>query len=233
MRVSLSAQHLCYGIQQHKKKPPASLFSGGGIAVRLPWLRSAPAGASKCTRTRNGPRNPRALGNRSQNLARHEFFHGVTAISFARNSNRRLNSCQALRLPRSVYRDSADCRAGDRGRAIEGDVLIGCSQETGMATTKRAFMKLTEAPEIVTWPETRYVFIEKIGPFQDIAPQAWQDLHQLVPGISEHNRLIGYMSLYKVGPKIYRAGVSLAATPIRLPENGTLLKLTRSIWPRF
>ena len=80
-------------------------------------------------------------------------------------------------------------------------------------------MKLTEAPEIVTWPETRYVFIEKIGPFQQTAPQAWQDLHQLVPGISEDNKITGYMSLYKVGPKIYRAGVSLAAAPIRLPEN--------------
>jgi effector-binding domain-containing protein len=88
-----------------------------------------------------------------------------------------------------------------------------------MATTKRAFMKLTEAPEIVTWPETRYVFIEKIGPFQDTAPQAWQNLHQLVPGISEHNKITGYMSLYKVGPKTYRAGVSLGAEPIRLPEN--------------
>ena len=102
-----------------------------------------------------------------------------------------------------------------------------------MATAERAFMRLTEAPEILTWPETHYVFIEKIGPFQQTAPQAWQELHQLVPRISEDNKITGYMSLYKVAAKIYRAGVSLAATPIRLPENGTLLKLTRSIWPRF
>lgn len=31
-------------------------------------------------------------------------------------------------------------------------------------------MKLTEQPEIVTWPETHYVFIEKAGPFQTTAP---------------------------------------------------------------
>jgi effector-binding domain-containing protein len=88
-----------------------------------------------------------------------------------------------------------------------------------MATTKRAFMKLTEAPEIVTWPETRYVFIEKIGPFQQTAPQAWQELHRLVPGISEDNKITGYLSLYKIWPKIYRAGVALATTPVRLPES--------------
>jgi len=27
-------------------------------------------------------------------------------------------------------------------------------------------MNLTEVPETVTWPETHYVFVEKIGPFQ-------------------------------------------------------------------
>jgi effector-binding domain-containing protein len=78
-------------------------------------------------------------------------------------------------------------------------------------------MNLTQEPEIVTWPETHYVFLEKIGPFQNIAPQAWQNLHQLVAGISEHNKIMGYLSLYKVQPKIYRAGVSLAAKPVKLP----------------
>src|SRR5258708_13156938 len=78
-------------------------------------------------------------------------------------------------------------------------------------------MNLTEEPEIVTRPETDYVFIEKVGPFQNVAPQAWQSLHQLVSGIAEHSKITGYMSLYKVQPKIYRAGVSLAAAPVKLP----------------
>ncbi len=38
-------------------------------------------------------------------------------------------------------------------------------------------MNLTEDPELVTWPATHYVFIEKIGPFQKTAQQAWQELH--------------------------------------------------------
>jgi len=63
-----------------------------------------------------------------------------------------------------------------------------------MAMAKRA-MNLTEEPNTVTWPETHYVFIEKIGPFQDNAPQAWQNLHQIIPGISEHNKITGYSSL--------------------------------------
>jgi hypothetical protein len=67
-------------------------------------------------------------------------------------------------------------------------------------------MNLTQEPEIVTWPETQYVFLEKIGPFENTAPQAWQNLHQLISGISEPSKITGYLSLYKVQPKIYRAG---------------------------
>src|SRR5260370_19631795 len=94
-------------------------------------------------------------------------------------------------------------------------------------------MRRAEEPEIVTWPEMHYIFIEKIGPFQDTAGQAWQELHKLVPGISEHNKITGYMSLYKVGPKVYRAGVSLAAEPKNLPEKLTYEKFKGGKYSRF
>jgi len=94
-------------------------------------------------------------------------------------------------------------------------------------------MNLTEEPEIVTWPETHYVFIEKIGLFQNTAPQAWQNLHQLVSGISEHNKITGYLSLYKVQPKIYRAGVSLAAAPVKLPAGLDYAKFKGGKYSRF
>lgn len=79
-------------------------------------------------------------------------------------------------------------------------------------------MNLTETPETVNWPPMHYVFIEKVGPFMENAPQAWQDLHKLVPGIAEQNQITGYTSLYKAGPKIYRAGVSVEAPPKKLPD---------------
>jgi effector-binding domain-containing protein len=102
-----------------------------------------------------------------------------------------------------------------------------------MATAKKASIKLTQEPETVTWRETHYVFIEKIGPFQDTAPKAWQELHPLVPAISEHNEIKGYMSLYKVGPKLYRAGVSLAAEPKNLPGTLTYEKFKGGKYSRF
>jgi len=110
-------------------------------------------------------------------------------------------------------------------------------------------MNLTQNPEVVNWPETHYVYLEKVGPFQDTAPKAWQELHQFLPKISEHNKVTGFMSLYKVAPKIYRAGVSVDAAPKNLPTglqyanfrwqvqqirfDRTVFATPRSIRPRF
>ena len=86
-----------------------------------------------------------------------------------------------------------------------------------MAIAKSESMKLTQEPEIVTWPEMDYVYVEAVGPFMTSAPEAWGQLHKLTDAIAEHNKITGYTSLYKVGPKIYRAGVSIAEAPKNLP----------------
>jgi effector-binding domain-containing protein len=79
-------------------------------------------------------------------------------------------------------------------------------------------MNLSLEPEIVNWPAIHYVFVEKAGPFQETAGQAWQNAHTFVPELSKKNQITKYMSLYKMGPKIYRAGFGLAAPPVDLPE---------------
>lgn len=94
-------------------------------------------------------------------------------------------------------------------------------------------MNLTQEPEIVTWPETHYVFVEKVGPFMNTAPQAWQQVHQFVPAIAEPNEINGYMSLYKMGPKVYRAGVSVTAPPKEVPDGLNYVKFPGGKYSRF
>jgi predicted transcriptional regulator YdeE len=94
-------------------------------------------------------------------------------------------------------------------------------------------MNLTEKPEVVTWPETHYVFLERIGPFMQTAPQAWQHLHAQVVGVAEKNKITGYLSLYKMGPKVYRAGLSLAAPPVELPDGLEYTKFNGGKYSRF
>ena len=100
-------------------------------------------------------------------------------------------------------------------------------------TTPKPSLQLTTTPETVTWPEIHYVFVEKSGPFENTAPQAWQELHQLVPAVEQHNQITGYTSLYRVSALIYRAGLSLAAEPRNLPAGLRYSKFPGGRYARF
>ncbi len=94
-------------------------------------------------------------------------------------------------------------------------------------------MQLTEVPEIVTWPETYYVFVEKVGPFQINAPAAWKEFHALLPALSQHNVIKSRTTLYKSGANVYRAGVSLAAAVEHLPDGLSYEKFAGGKYSRF
>jgi predicted transcriptional regulator YdeE len=94
-------------------------------------------------------------------------------------------------------------------------------------------MNLTLEPEVVTWPETHYAYVEAIGPFMQNAPGAWQKAHTFLPALSEHHQITGYMSLYKMGPQVYRAGFALAAAPKELPAGLTYQKFPGGKYSRF
>ena len=94
-------------------------------------------------------------------------------------------------------------------------------------------MNLTSDPQVVHFPATHYVFVEKTGPFQNTAPAAWQSAHAFVPELSKKNQIAGYMSLYKMGPKVYRAGFALAGPPVDLPHGLAYEKFNGGKFVRF
>lgn len=95
-------------------------------------------------------------------------------------------------------------------------------------------MNLTLEPEIVHWPETHYVFVEKVGPVMQNAPAAWGEAHASSPAVLEHNEIRQYTSLYRMGPpNIYRAGFGLAAPPKDLPEGLSYEKFPGGKYSRF
>lgn len=74
-------------------------------------------------------------------------------------------------------------------------------------------MSLNETASTIYWPETHYVFLEKIGPFPVNAPQAWQEFHHFMPTLQAQYKVTGAISLYKCAGEIYRAGYTLASAP--------------------
>jgi hypothetical protein len=86
---------------------------------------------------------------------------------------------------------------------------------------KESTMNLTERGDIIQWPETHYVFVEKTGPIPKIAPEAWQMAYSLAPQLAEENQIVGYMSLYRTNPNVYRAGFQVAEEPVEVPAGLT------------
>lgn len=94
-------------------------------------------------------------------------------------------------------------------------------------------MNLTPEPEVVNFPAAHYVFVEKVGSFTEIAPAAWQNAHTFVPELSKKNQITGAMSLYKMGPNVYRAGFMLAAPPLDLPQGMAYEEVKGGKYSRF
>ena len=67
----------------------------------------------------------------------------------------------------------------------------------------------------------------------ETAGKAWQEAHALLPELMKKNQVTGYMSLYKMGPKVYRAGFALPAPPVDLPEGLTYEVFAGGKYSRF
>ena len=89
-------------------------------------------------------------------------------------------------------------------------------------------------PEYVTWPSSHYVFIEKVGPFQQTAPAAWQEFHQSVGDLIEELGFVAMSALYKIEPKmVYRAGAMVKTAPKDLPPGFSYEKFLGGSYAKF
>jgi hypothetical protein len=93
-------------------------------------------------------------------------------------------------------------------------------------------MKLTEKPTIVNWPETHYVFLEKVGPFQNTAPAAWQELQKLIPSLSEQNSDWLHQPVQSAGPNLPRRRFR-GRPPKELPEGVRYEKFKGGKYSKF
>jgi DNA gyrase inhibitor GyrI len=95
-------------------------------------------------------------------------------------------------------------------------------------------MDLTKAPDFVTWPKTIYCYVEKVAPFPTNAAQAWKELHETLPTLSEQGKLTHhFFSRYKIEGAIYRAGVALTDVLSKLPGQLRCETFTGGKYARF
>ncbi len=89
---------------------------------------------------------------------------------------------------------------------------------------KQVAMNLSAEFEPVSRPLTHYVFLERHGPFAEVAPPLWNDLMPLL-GKLDQQQVREYLGLSGIDKSkagedtmIYQAGVALAQEPDKLPN---------------
>lgn len=123
-----------------------------------------------------------------------------------------------------AFRKLLEMNPGDfrkLGKAQQHEVIYALSRPRPL---KEITMNLTPNFETVTRPLTHYVFLEKRGPFAEVAPPLWNELMPLLPRIDQQQirEYLGVSGIDKSRPgedaMIYQAGVSCAEEPGDLPD---------------
>jgi AraC-like DNA-binding protein/DNA gyrase inhibitor GyrI len=104
---------------------------------------------------------------------------------------------------------------------------------------KETAMNLTAEFETVSRPLTHYVFIEKRGPFPEVAPPLWNELHPMLPKLdqSKIREYLGLSGIDRSRPgedsMIYEAGVSMTEEPETLPAGMRHREIKSGRYARF
>ena len=122
-----------------------------------------------------------------------------------------------------TVRKTLDLTPGDfrnLGKDAQNTLIYDLSQPR---YPKEVDVNLTTEIETVTRPVTHYVFLEKRGPFGEVAPPLWNQLGPLLPRLDQHQirEYLGISGIDKSRPgedaMIYQAGVALDREPGDLP----------------
>ncbi len=124
---------------------------------------------------------------------------------------------------------------------------LGKEKQTGLIyllskprVQKEIEMNLTSNFEIVSRPTAHYIFLERRGPFAEVAPPAWNELFPLLDGQVEHDAIVEHMGLSGMDRKatgedsmIYQAGVTLRNAPGRRVNGLQYRKIESGKYARF
>lgn len=121
------------------------------------------------------------------------------------------------------------------GKDEQNTLIYDLSQPRHLEVT----VNLTAEFESVVRPLTHYVFLEKRGPFAEVAPPLWNDLARIIQQLDQRQvrEYLGVSGMDKSksgeDAMIYQAGVSLAQLPGDLPARLQQRSIRSGKYARF
>lgn len=105
---------------------------------------------------------------------------------------------------------------------------------------KEIAVNLTPDYKIITRPATHYIYLQKHGPFAEIAPPTWNEMFPLVFSQVEQSQITEFLGLStidktKLGEEamIYEAGVAVKAAPDKTLKGLQYKKIKSGKYARF
>jgi len=105
---------------------------------------------------------------------------------------------------------------------------------------KEIDMNLTPNFEIITRPTTHYIFLERRGPFSEVAPPTWGEFFPLLNAQVDDGSVVEHLGLSGMDPKskgedamIYEAGVALRDAPAKPLKGLQYRKIEGGKYARF
>jgi AraC-like DNA-binding protein/DNA gyrase inhibitor GyrI len=95
-------------------------------------------------------------------------------------------------------------------------------------------------PEMVSRPLVHYVYLERTGPFAEVAPPTWDEMFKLLFAKIGHDQVTEFLGLSGIdktkqgeGSMIYQAGAGLASKPAEVPKGLQYKKIDAGRYAQF
>jgi AraC family transcriptional regulator len=125
------------------------------------------------------------------------------------------------------------------GKEKQYDLIYSVSRPS---QTEEMNMKLNLSVkhEIANRPALHYVYLEKTGPFAEVAPPAWEEFSRLLGSQVRPDEIKGMLGLSTIDKNkkgeeamVYQAGVGVAAKPAPIPKGLQYKKIDAGKYARF
>jgi AraC family transcriptional regulator len=123
------------------------------------------------------------------------------------------------------------------GKAAQDEIIYSLSHPQ---SHKETAMNLTPKPDFVTRPAMHFVFMQKQGPFAEVAIPAWMDMFRLLENKIEKPEIKEFLGLSIMDLKtkdessmLYDAGVALEHEPKSVPKGLEHKKIPAGKYARF
>jgi AraC family transcriptional regulator len=123
------------------------------------------------------------------------------------------------------------------GKDGQADVIYRLSRPR---LEKEVAVKLTPQFQIVKRPATDYVYLEKHGPFAEIAPPTWDEMFPLLYSQIDQQQITSFMGLSTIDKTkngeeamIYEAGIGVASPPAKPLRGLQYKKIKDGKYARF